>query len=346
MSVYKQYLGHFLSLNRFGSYPFCLAVAESTFYMTNFFRMRVLMSPTSFNQKLAPSLVTNMDNYMGESKIFNQKIPKFQYIYKGALTTSIPYTVSNWGLRISFFRNLNFTRESVVEQCLLTYTAAFVSGVLGSFLTAPLYKLYLSNHHLQSLGKMDYKYKTIYDSVFVETKYANNKNNYKKKFGIWYRYSTAISLRGGVQSGIALGTFSFYSHLLKLRGVSEDESYQFVDFITSSNPLLDKLMNLNYYKDNTSDKKDEYRIILKSSFFAAFFTSIIMSGVDLYFTQILKDALINKNKKLNFRKQLTKLRRKNIVGKNIMFLLFANGLRYFSLLTTWNLLEEYATISE
>jgi len=158
------------------------------------------MNPNNYNQKLAVAITDNMNSYVGHSKIIGNDIPKLSYLYKGFFTTAIPYTIANWGLRIAIFRLLNFNRESAIEKFGATCASSFIGGFIASFATTPLYKMYLSNHYLQSQGMKRFTYKSMYDGFFIETKYASNKNNFRNKFSIWYRYSTAIALRGGIQS--------------------------------------------------------------------------------------------------------------------------------------------------
>mmetsp|Transcript_25544 Transcript_25544/g.22698 ORF Transcript_25544/g.22698 Transcript_25544/m.22698 type:complete len:235 (+) Transcript_25544:259-963(+) len=234
------------------------------------------MNPTSFNQKITEAIVTNMDTYMGESKMFGEKIPKINYVYSGFLTTCIPYTVANWGIRIAIFRKLNVARESTLEQAFVTYTSAFMAGMIGSFLTVPLYKLYISNHHLQSMGKNQSDFKTIYDSFFIETKFKSNKSSLKNKLSIWYRYSSEIALRGGFQSLIALGSYSFSVHLNTKSGNCTLDKDEYSKYITSTNPILDKLKSFGYFRSENSEKQSHYIIILKASIYAGILTSAVM----------------------------------------------------------------------
>ena len=124
--MYKDFLGNFIGTHRIGSYPLCIAIAETIFYLPNFFRMRVVMNPTSFNSAIVDSLKTNIEQYVGDSRVFPMKVPKLNYFYRGVMTTALPYTVTNWSIRIALFRKLQPLWEG--KDILVSTGANFASG--------------------------------------------------------------------------------------------------------------------------------------------------------------------------------------------------------------------------
>ncbi|CAI2372832.1 unnamed protein product [Moneuplotes crassus] len=336
-SIYREYLWDSYSINRFCSYPIYFAASEAIFYMPNFFKMKVIMDPSSFNHKLASAVTTNIDHYMGHSKLIQQKIPKFSYIYKGVLSTSIPYTFANWGSRLLIFTNLKRSYDSSLMQCLNYYLTAFVAGFVSSLVTTPLCKMYYSNHHLQSVGNINFTFRTIYDAIFIETRYSNPRKTFYQKLQIWYKHALVIALRGGFQSTILLGTFSFIGNRSTIQGTEKESETEVAEFITSDNPLLQKLKNLNTYASLLSDKADYYRATLKASLYVASFGAVSLSFFDLVFGILLKDSIIHK-KNINLQ-ALKQIKINNLVGKNLVILAIPNFMRYFALLWTCRLIE-------
>lgn len=65
----------------------------------------------------------------------------------------------------------------------------------------------MSGHIAQSQNNVRYDYKTIYDAIFVETKFNENKNNVFKRMKILYRYSSLITFRGFLQGMLSVGMY-------------------------------------------------------------------------------------------------------------------------------------------
>ena len=181
------------------------------------------------------------------------KIPQLRMVYKSMLSASIPYSLSNWGLRMFLHRNLKYLISQTgyagegMIQYLSFYLIAGVWGAISSFVTTPLLKILISAHYAQSLNNYKYKYATIYESIFIETKFKENKKSLFKRLQIFYRYSGLIALRGCIQSMIILGTFDSINLYTGKKDQVKEKPKQFV---TSENPLLSRLKRLGLFKSD------------------------------------------------------------------------------------------------
>lgn len=201
--------------------------------------------------------------------------------------------------------------------------------------------MHMSNHYLHSKQVANYDYKTIYDSVFIETKYAKPKKTLFQKLRIWYRYSGPIALRGGIQGAATLGTFASFRSRISARGINTESEDVLSDYITSENPVISKLKSTGFLKNILVDQADEYRIGLVATLYSSVFGSIIMTGVDFYFLQALKQGLVKKDKKLNLRQKIAKIRTKQVGVKSIAFLFTSNLMRFVPMIWAISLIEEF-----
>lgn len=52
---------------------------------------------------------------------------------------------------------------------------------------------------------MSYKYSALYDTIFMENKFNENRKSIVNRFKVLYRYSFIITLRGFIQGAISFG---------------------------------------------------------------------------------------------------------------------------------------------
>lgn len=315
--------------------------------------MKVYVKPTDFNSKLIESITSYMDLYVAESRILKVQIPKLTKVYEGMFTTALPYTVANWSIRIGVFRSLNRQIEFAnlpdnrYVSVLRNFLTGALAGAIGAFLTNPLLKLHIANHRLHSQGGVGSSYNSIYDSIFIENKFTENRNNIINRLRVLYRYSSIITLRGLVQGGLTMGAYHslVQTELQKDKELEQEKLEKIfaskVSFITSTNPLLEKLIRVGEFDDLYAKGRLMYSSILNTSIFTGMLAGVLMSRFDLAFHYLIKEALANKDKRLNFNKEYKKLKTQKIFGKNLRYLYIANSMRYAALFATWNSLENY-----
>lgn len=194
-------------------------------------------------------------------------------------------------------------------------------------------KLSIANHIIHSTGVIKeskgskISFRNRYDSIFLENKFVENKDSIFKRLKVIYRYSQIIALRGVIQGAVVLGT---YNTMLESENYTNREEklakvITMKTYITSTNPVLAKLISTGYFDRTNVENKESYRKILKSSIISGLLVSLTMTHFDLAFHYIVKEALENKEKKINFFDKLKAFRARKIYGKNIRYLLVSSS---------------------
>jgi len=186
-------------------------------------------------------------------------------------------------------------------------------------------KLSIANHIIHSTGVIKeskgskISFRNRYDSIFLENKFVENKDSIFKRLKVIYRYSQIIAVVLGTYNTM-LESENYTNREEKLAKVITMKTY-----ITSTNPVLAKLISTGYFDRTNVENKESYRKILKSSIISGLLVSLTMTHFDLAFHYIVKEALENKEKKINFFDKLKAFRARKIYGKNIRYLLVSSS---------------------
>ena len=111
------------------------------------------------------------------------------------------------------------------------------------------------------------------------------------------------------------------------------------EFLSSFNPLLERLKTSGYFKSRVASERGEYTNVLIGSMIAGFVVSIFTSHFDMVFHNGLSQSLINQADKFSIRAHFSEMRKQKIFGKNMIYLFIANTMRYTALLSISNFFE-------